>query len=336
MRTEKDQLQRLGSTAYFKVLGDPKRLAILRLLMAEAATLTQLGKTLGDHPAKVRHHLKQLEKAGLVNLISSNIVGGFVEKYYAASARAYLVNLALLPHDSSGGSLCLMGSHDLALSILSHRLRKSKLPVELVTISVGSLDGLVALRQGVCQLAGAHLPNLSHGKFNSDYVRHLFPGEPITLVTLAHREQGLLVQEGNPSNITELADLSREEINIINRQPGSGTRVWLDQKMESEGLDKNSVAGYSTSVSTHLQVAETIAMGRAKVGIGLFAASRQYHNDFIPLFKERFDLVMYSRSLELPSVQLLLEQLNSADFRRQVEALGGYDTSHSGEIRQIN
>ncbi|GMQ78421.1 MAG: hypothetical protein BMS9Abin02_0930 [Anaerolineae bacterium] len=336
MRTEEDQPQRLGSTTHFKVLGDPKRLAILRLLMAESATLTQLGKALGDHPAKVRHHLKQLENAGLVNLISTRIVGGFVEKYYAASAGAYLVNLALLPHVSSGGSLCLMGSHDIALSILAQRLRESKQPVELFTISVGSLDGLVALRQGMCQMAGAHLPDRSLGNFNQDYVRHLFPGDPIALVTLAHREQGLIVQEGNPLHITELADLGREEINLINRQPGSGTRVWLDQKMESEGLDKNSVAGYSTAVSTHLQVAETVAMGRAKAGIGLFAASRHYHNDFIPLLKERFDLVMFSETLKLPSVRLLLDQLNSADFRRQVESLGGYDTLHTGEIRQIN
>jgi putative molybdopterin biosynthesis protein len=336
VRTEKDQPQRLGSTAHFKVLGDPRRLAILRLLMAEPATLTQLGKALGDHPAKVRHHLKQLENAGLVNLISTKIVGGFVEKYYAASARAYLVNLALLPHDSSRQSLCLMGSHDIALSILAQRLRESKQPVDLVTISVGSLDGLIALRQGMCQLAGAHLPDSSVGKFNQDYVRHLFPGDPITLVTLAHREQGLIVQEGNPLHITELADLGREEIRLINRQPGSGTRIWLDQKMESEGLDTESVAGYSNTVSTHLQVAETIAMGRAKAGIGLLAASRHYHNDFIPLLKERFDLVMFSKSLELPSVQLLLEQLNSPDFRRQVVALGGYDTSYTGEIRQIN
>jgi len=336
MKSDDSLPSRLESPDHFKLLGDPRRFAILQYLMAQPATLSQLGKLLGDHPAKVRHHLKKLENGGLVKLVSTQVTGGFVEKYYSAASRAYLVNLAILPRFPSAGSICLMGSHDLALAILVQTLQSSKSPLELLTYSIGSLDGLIALRQGNCHLAAAHLPDRSTGQFNKDSVQHLFPGEPMTLITLAHREQGLVVQEGNPLGISDLADICREEISLVNRQPGSGTRVWLDRMMNAEGLDIAAVDGYSQSVSSHLQVAHTVASGQAQVGIGLFAASQRYHNEFIPLFSEQFELVLFSDSLELPAVQVILDHLNSGQFRRQVEALGGYDTSSTGKIREIN
>lgn len=336
MSKDKNRPENIQSSAKFKVLGDPKRMAILQLLMAQPATLSQLGRALGDHPAKIRHHLKQLERADLVTLSATNIVGGFVEKYYAASAPAYLVNLAILPRSTFADTLCLMGSHDLALILLSQMLKESKHPVDLAAISIGSLDGLIALRQGICQLSGSHLPDGSAGQFNQGYVQRLFPTEPVTMITLAHREQGLLVQEGNPLGIRDLADLGRQDIKLINRQPGSGTRIWLDQNIASEGLSAGAIPGYSNDVSSHLEVAQFVASGRAAAGIGLRAASRQYSSDFIPLFTERFDLVLRSETMNLPAVQILLEQINSTDFRRQVETFGGYDTSSTGDVREIN
>ncbi len=330
------QLDRIKSTDTLKVLGDPRRLAILRLLMRQPQTLSQLGRVLDTYPAKVRHHLKQLEGAGLVELSSTQIVRGFVEKYYSATAQAYLVNLAIVPQPTKKGAILAFGSHDLALDLLSQQLDQITPSPQLYTVPVGSLEGLIALRQGVCQLAGCHLLDEASGEYNRDYVRHLFPGKSMLLFTLTYRQQGLLVPLGNPQGIRELADLAREDVNFINRQPGSGTRIWLDQKLGELGISSEHVRGYEKERHTHLQVSRAVSSGEVGAGIGLLAAARSCNLDFVPLFVERFDLVLPDESKDLPEVQPLLDQLQSATFRKAIAALGGYETRHTGEVISVN
>ena len=148
-----NQLRRIQDFEHLKILADARRLAILRLLMAKQATLSQLGQALGEHPARVRHHLKQLEKAGLVELVDTRVVRGFVEKYYRARARAFLLQELILPDDPKRETITVLGSHDLALEALAERLREQS-SMDLLVLPVGSLDGLIALRQGSAQLAG--------------------------------------------------------------------------------------------------------------------------------------------------------------------------------------
>lgn len=314
-----------------KILADDQRRRILRLLMSGSATLSQLGHQLGEHPAQIRHHLKLLENAGLVELVGTHPVRGFVEKYYLARARAFLLQELLLPAIPGWEIVPILGSHDLALEFLAEQAKQKKgARIEYIILPLGSLDGLIALRQGLTQLAGCHLLDAQSGEYNLPFVQRFFPDQEVVLLTLAHREQGLMVPSKNPRQIHGLEDLGRADLKFVNRPPGSGTRLWLDQHMKMLRLLPQSVHGYDFQVYTHTAVAEAIVDGRADFGLGLRAAANKHNLDFIPLFQERFDLVIHRDHLQDPRLLPLLDFLNSAAYRRGIESLGGYSTSQTG------
>jgi len=324
------QSKSIQSLELLKTLGDARRVAILRSLMARSATISQLGRQMGMHPAKIRYHLKQLEGAGLVEFESSRETYGFVEKYYRATAQAFLINHVLLPEAGKQGTVFALGSHDPALELLSRHLEGPHTP-NLISIPVGSLDGLIALRQGFCQLTACHLYDPDSGEYNISYVRHLFPGQEMQIITLAHREQGLLVAPGNPLGVRGLDDLTRGDLTFINRKAGSGTRLWLDYQLKQRGIDSAQIQGYTTEASTHREVAEAVLQGRADLGLAVYAAARAAGLDFLPLLEERFDLVIPQPLYDNPLLAPALETISDLKFRREVTALGGYDTAHAGE-----
>jgi len=323
-----EPIQRLQDFDKLKILADTRRLAILRLLMVKPETLTSIGEALGEHPALIRHHLKRLEKVGLVELDSSRIVRGFVEKYYRARARAFYFQELITPDTAGRKTLVVLGSHDLALELLNERLPG----VDILTYPVGSLDGLLALRQGTAHIAGCHLLDSQSGEYNLPFVRHIFPDRAVKLVTLAHRLQGLFFQPGNPRQIRGLGDLLRDDIRFINRNRGSGTRVWLEQQLDSLNLPREQIEGYKHEVNTHTQVGEMVASAKADVGLGIQAVAQQYGLEFMPLFQERYDLVIPAEQMMDQSIQPLLDYLQSADYRRAIVPLTGYETQHSGEL----
>jgi putative molybdopterin biosynthesis protein len=321
----------IKSLDQIKLLSDPRRMAILRLLMAQPATLTHLGKALGEHPAWVRHHLKQLEEAGLVEMVTTQVSGGFVEKFYQAKARAMIFQEVVLPAPSGSEMLVLMGSHDMALNRLAQHLREEA-QVDILALPVGSLDGLVALRQGITHLTACHLLDAESGEYNLPYLRYFFPDRRVSAVTLAHRVQGLMIAPGNPRRIQGLDDLAHGDIVFVNRNLGSGTRLWLDKKLGELGLQVEKIRGYNREASTHTAVAQAIRSRRTDAGLGLEAAARAAGLDFIPLFQERFDLVLPAEMIEERRVQVILEYINSAAFRRLLGELAGYDPGHSGDL----
>ncbi len=327
-------LRKVNDYPVLRLLGDPRRLAILRLLMEKPATLSQLGGRLGITPARVRHHLVQLEEAGFVKLVNTRQVRGFTEKYYRATAQAYWLNLTLMPEPPEKGRVVVFGSHDPALEMLADWMRSDPAVPDLVAYPVGSLDGLLALRQGFSHMAGCHLFDPIGGEYNLSYVRHFFPDQPMHVMTFVHRQQGLLIASGNPRGIRGLADLSREDITFINRERGSGTRLWLDLQIDALGLDTDQIKGYHSEVNTHTQVAEAVRQGRVHTGLAVLAAARQAGLDFIPLFEERFDLVFPHEEFNSARLLPLLETLQSGHFRHSLEKLGGYNWQETGsEIR---
>jgi len=319
------QIQSLRAFDQLKLLADPRRLAILRILMSGPASLTMLGKDLGEHPAWVRHHLKQLETAKLIELVETRIQSGRVEKFYRARAGGFLVQELILPDNPVRPVIVFSGSHDLAVEYLADQLSHF---FDILTLPVGSLDGLVALRQNLCNLSGTHLLDPG-GEYNLPYIRHFFPDRVMRVVTLAHREQGLMVAAGNPKEIHSLADLARQELTFINRNPGSGTRLWLDHQLELQGIPIESIQGYRNTVSTHTEAARLVQAGRADVALGLRAAAHQLNLDFIPLFQERYDIVFpLDQSSTLAPI---LDTLQTRAFRQGVKALTGYEITHTGE-----
>jgi putative molybdopterin biosynthesis protein len=325
------ELHRLHTLGQIKILADPRRLSILRRLMAAPATLSQLGRSLGESPAWVRHHLKQLEAAGLVEIDSTVISEGYLEKFYRARAGAFLFQELVLPELQDRRALAILGSHDLALELLAMQVHHLRARLELLVLPVGSLDGLAALRQGLAHLTGCHLLDAETGQYNRPYVERFFPDRAMILVTLAHREQGLMLAPGNPRQIRGLEDLLGEDVRLVNRNRGSGTRLWLDRQLALRKIPPSSIPGYDREVPTHTQAAEAIQQGQVDVGLGLAAAARQHGLDFLPLFQERYDLVLPREQAQNKDFDPLLDQIQSAGFRKSAQGLGGYDMTHTGE-----
>jgi putative molybdopterin biosynthesis protein len=248
-----------------------------------------------------------------------------VEKFYRACAGGLLLQELILPEDPSIPSVIFAGSHDLAVEILANQIRNQ---YNMMILPVGSLDGLVALRQDLCHLSGCHLLDIS-GEYNLPFIRHIFPDRTVRIFTLAQREQGLMIRPGNPKAIHSLEDLARTEIFFVNRNSGSGTRLWLDRQLQQRNIPSKNIRGYENMVRTHTECAKLVQSGAADAALGLRAAAYQNKLDFIPLFHERYDLVIPQNHLEF--LQPLLDTVQTDSFRRSVDGLTGYDTTHTGE-----
>jgi molybdopterin molybdotransferase/putative molybdopterin biosynthesis protein len=264
--------------------------------------------------------------------------------------------LVLLPHGTQGAeageqvqvrlyrpraeldkTIFCIGSHDMTLDLIAQFLAGHDR--RLASANVGSQGGLVALRRGEAHLAGSHLLDPQTGEYNISYIRQYLPGVKVKVVTLVGREQGLLVKRGNPKHIKSLGDLSRpgaesdaERISFVNRQRGAGTRVLLDYHLNLLGIDADSIIGYNQEEYTHLGVAASVASGRADCGLGIAAAAKALELDFIPLFQERYDLVIPKVHADDDLLAPLFDVLENREFRAAVSALPGYDVSLMGKL----
>ena len=205
----------------------------------------------------------------------------------------------------------------------------SKRGVTLVSSEESSKSALLGLARGEAHVAGCHLLDDSTGSYNSSWVELLVPF-PCTLVTFATWQQGLIIAQGNPQNISGLADLANPELRLINRQAGSGSRALLDRRLAAAGMPSTMVNGYHREESGHLAVAATVASGSADIGIGVKAAAVSTGLDFLPIEEEQYDLVIPNHFLSEDPVQALLDLLRRPVLHRRVESLGGYDASNMG------
>ncbi|MFN2120140.1 MAG: molybdopterin biosynthesis protein [Anaerolineales bacterium] len=236
----------------------------------------------------------------------------------------------LTPRPELEQTILAIGSHDMSLDILSQYLAgRSR---RFISSNVGSQGGLIALRRGFGHVAGSHLLDPSTGDYNIPAIRQYMPGVPVRVVALVGREQGLIVRKGNPSHIESLKDLQRGDVAFVNRQRGAGTRVLLDYHLGLLGIPASSIRGYAREEYTHLGLAAAIAGGRADCGLGIAAAARALELEFVPLFKERYDLVAPADIAGSSLLEPLWRLLQEADFRAAVAAMPGYDVSVMGRV----
>ena len=226
-------------------------------------------------------------------------------------------------------TILIQGSHDLTIDLLAQHLAVRG--TRLSSANVGSLGGLLALRRGEAHLAGCHLLDPETGDYNLPYIRKHLAGEPVVVLGLVGRQQGLIVATGNPKRISNLQDLNRPEIAFVNRQRGSGTRILLDHQLELMGISAAEIRGYQREEYTHLAVAAFVAAGSADCGMGILAAASALGLEFVPLFRERYDLVIPEQHYTTPLLAPLLAALKSETFRGEVSKLPGYDLQKTGE-----
>ncbi|OXM83832.1 helix-turn-helix transcriptional regulator [Paenibacillus rigui] len=223
--------------------------------------------------------------------------------------------------------------HDIGLDILAKHMEKSIPGIRPLRSFVGSLDSLISMYRGESDIVSTHLLDGDSGEYNLPYIRRLLVGSSYMVVNLLSRNAGLYVARGNPFKLAHWSDLSLPGLRFVNREKGSGARVLLDEQLRKHGIKPEQLAGYGNEQTNHLGVASKVASGEADVGIGIEkTASLVGHIDFIPLIQERYDLVMLKNPENTNWIQSLLQILHSDGFRRELQAISGYDLSRTGEI----
>ncbi|MBN1536228.1 MAG: molybdopterin biosynthesis protein [Anaerolineales bacterium] len=229
-----------------------------------------------------------------------------------------------------GQTIFAIGSHDLTLDLLAQYLAGKQR--RFISANVGSLGGLLALKRGEAHVAGSHLLDLQTGEYNISYIKQYLSDTPVFLIAFVDRKQGLLIKRGNPKDIHTIQDLAREDVTFINRQRGAGTRVLLDYQLGLLGILSENIQGYQQEEFTHLAVAAAVASGRADCGLGVAAAASALDLDFVPLFDERYDLVIPREFYEDDLLAPFLELMGNQAFRQEVDAMEGYNTRRMGEV----
>ncbi len=237
----------------------------------------------------------------------------------------------LKPQEEILDTVVMVGSHDLTLDLLANLLRRHYPPVFFSSHPAGSLGGILALREGSCHVAGIHLLDPDSGEYNLPYLKKYLKEVEVRIIHLVFREQGLILPSGNPKGISGLKDLTREDLLFINRQKGSGTRILFDHTLETLSIDPKKIRGYEREEFTHMGVASMVAGGMADVGMGILSAAKALGLDFLPVAKERYDLVIPSAFFGDRRIQRLIETIRSEEFKTLVLQMGGYDVSRTGE-----
>jgi putative molybdopterin biosynthesis protein len=222
----------------------------------------------------------------------------------------------------------LIAGCDPGISVLLRHLQREG--VEAVVAYRNSSQSLDLLKHSLVHVAGTHLRDEATGESNLPVVRKRFPKESVAVISYAIWQEGIVTARGNPKNILCVDDLTRKNVSIINREPGSGSRNLLDSHLRRVGIVPKSVKGYDKVATGHLPAAWQVKNGLADCCLATKTAACVFGLDFIPLESERYDLVIHNHNLSHPSIQVLLDTLGRTAFRRELEGLGGYDTRISG------
>jgi putative molybdopterin biosynthesis protein len=229
-----------------------------------------------------------------------------------------------------------IGSHDIAMDIMANLIHQKNSSFSLSSAHVGSMGGIMALRRGETHIAPIHLLDETSGRYNTEYIKRYLPQIEMALIKGVKRIQGIMVKKGNPKDIKDFKDLTRADVQFVNRQRGAGTRILLDYMLSQKGIAADSISGYAREMTTHMAVAAAVDSGSADAGLGVLSAAKAMNLDFIPVGEEDYDFAVPVSCLKLPMIQLFIEILKSEEFAKELELLGGYSLASAGEVVHIN
>ncbi|MDR1605010.1 MAG: helix-turn-helix transcriptional regulator [Gracilibacteraceae bacterium] len=290
-----------------------------------------------------------VSKGTVYNLVNSGSLGhykvGRKLRFTESAVTDYIKrfqseDLSLLPDTfpwSDPGSVrrsresFIICGQDLLLDVLSNYMHLHNIPA--LRYYIGSYDSLICLYKNKVSVASTHLWDGAKDEYNIAFVKRLLAGTPVVIIHMACRTQGFYVRKGNPKQINTWRDLLRSDVVLINREYGSGSRVLLDEKLKLLGVYGNSIKGYNRSVNSHLAIASAISGGQADVGVGIEKVARQVDNiEFIPLKRERYDIVYKKENENLPEIQIMRQIIASPAYRQEITNVGGYDTAEMGNL----
>lgn len=237
--------------------------------------------------------------------------------------------------DRLKNTLVVIGSHDPLLDELANMMHMENPEVYMSSAHVGSMGGIMAIRRGEAHAAGCHLLDTETGEYNRAFIKKYFPMGGVKLLRCVGRQQGLMLQKGNPMKIEGFKDVANNGVRYVNRQKGSGTRILTDYLCKKEGIAPEKIYGYDREELTHTSVAAQIASGSADAGMGIYSAAKLYDLDFLPVCIEEYDLLIPDHAWDSPMVRQLISTLKSPAFREKIENMGGYTLDRPGEIIEI-
>lgn len=238
--------------------------------------------------------------------------------------------------DKLKSTLVVIGSHDPLLDELANLMHLEDGSVYMSSAHVGSMGGIMAIRRGEAHAAGCHLLDTETGEYNTAFIKKYFPKGGVKLLRCVGRQQGLMLQKGNPLGIETFADIARPGLRFVNRQKGSGTRILTDYLCKKEGLAPEAIYGYDREELTHTSVAAQLASGSADAGMGIYSAAQLYDLDFLPVCIEEYDLIIPDHAWDSPMVRQMVATLKSPAFREKILSMGGYTLDRPGEIIEID
>lgn len=229
-------------------------------------------------------------------------------------------------------TLVVIGSHDPLLDELGNIMHSDNPDVYMSSSHVGSMGGIMAMRRGESHAAGCHLLDTETGEYNLSFMRKYFPNHDVRLLRCVGRQQGLMLQKGNPLGIRAFADVAEKGVRYVNRQKGSGTRILTDYLCAQNGIESKLIYGFDREELTHTSVAAQIACGSADAGMGIYSAAQLYGLDFLPICIEEYDLIIPDYAWNTPMVRQLVSTLKSSSFKEKILSMGGYTIDEPGEI----
>lgn len=246
------------------------------------------------------------------------------------------VNISLLKDPNEiRNKIIILGSHDPLVDHVIDILKKHE-AIPCTSTHLGSLAGIRAIEKGEAHVAGIHLLDIETGEYNIPWVRRYIGDKKTVLVNVVNRLQGLMIKKGNPLTINSLSDIAKKtNINYVNRQKNSGTRVLLDYLLKKEGLHFKDIHGYEREEYTHLAIAASIEAGSADVGLGIYSAAKIYGLDFIPLVEEQYDFLVSFDFFETSNFTKIINILKSNEFAEQTTKLGGYSLENTGRYQVL-
>jgi molybdate-binding protein/DNA-binding XRE family transcriptional regulator len=219
---------------------------------------------------------------------------------------------------------------DPALSLLAQELKN--IGTDVLSVHSSSQQAIQWLRAGLVHVAGSHLRDRATGEYNLPLATSVFGEKNVRVVTFAEWEQGLVVRRGNPKDIRDVPGLASKNVTIVNREKGSGARDLLDNALRAATLSPKSIRGYDNIVPSHLAAAIAVATHQSDSCVATVSAARCLGLDFVPLSRERFDLIVDSAEVDTAGIRFMFDVLNRASLRRKLVSLAGYEVRHTGAI----
>lgn len=234
-------------------------------------------------------------------------------------------------YKESNKNQIVISGQDIVLDILSKYIEKHTSLTPLRSYN-GSLNSLISMYHGECDVVSVHLYDGDTGEYNLPYVKRVLVNHPFILINLVRRTAGIYVKQGNPLNIKGWRDLAQSRVTIVNREKGSGARVLLDEQLRINSISTDSLKGYNKELTSHFSVASAVANGQADAGVGIENVAKMVNVDFIPLIKEQYDLVVLKTEENKELYKIITESINSSEFLSELEQLNGYDLSLTGKV----